>query len=406
MVFLHLREWLRSAFWLVPAACAAGAVLLAIGLVSLDDVIGELSAFYLFPGPPEGARSVLGAIISAMISFTGLVFSITIVVLQLTSSQFSPRVLRNFLRDRTIRWSLGVFVATFVYAMTVIREVQGTNTAGAFVPRIAVTGAYVLVLISVAVFIHYIHHIANMIRIATVIAGIGDESRRLIGRHFPADPPPAPPPPDLTASEVVSSRRAGVIVAVDERTIVEQARRADAVVVLVPRVGDFVPAGAPLFRIRTSGTGRRRSDDDFTGRLDRLVGTENERSVEQDLAFSFRQLVDIGERALSSGINDPTTATQVIDVLHDLLRRLAGRELPSGRFADHEGYTRLVVPQYGFDDYLQVAVAELWHYGSDDSRVRERLAAMLRDLHAVARPQYRAAIRGWQAVVVESTQES
>lgn len=126
----------------------------------------------------------------------------------------------------------------------------------------------------------------------------------------------------------------------------------------------------------------------------------NERSLEQqDLAFSFRQLVDIAEKALSPGVNDPTTAAQSIDVMHDLLRRLATRELPSGRHADEDGCTRLVVPQYSFEDYLQVAVAELWRYGADNSQIPERLGAMLLDLETAARPDHRAAVLHWRAVV-------
>ena len=397
----RLWKQARSSFWLVPALCAASAVLLAIGLTALDETIGELSTVFLFPGPPEGARSFLGAIISAMISFTALVFSITIVVLQLTSSQFSPRVLHNFLRDRTIQWTLGVFVATFVYAMTVIRDVLGTHAAGAFVPQIAVTAAFLLVLVSVAVFIYYINHVANMVRIASIIARIGEEAQRVIGLRFPPELPKQPPPAVVCGGEVMASPRPGVVVSLEEGAIVELARRAGVVVTLVPRIGDFVPAGAPLFRVCApkSGDPLDPAEDRFADRLAALVTLENERSVEQDLAFSFRQLVDIAEKALSPGVNDPTTASQTIDVMHDLLRRLAPRELPSGRYADDEGSTRLVVLQYGFEDYLQVAVGELWRYGADASQIPERLAAMLRDVETVARPDRRAAVRRWRAVV-------
>ena len=147
------REVARSAFWLVPSLCVLAAIGLAIGLVALDQQFGTTRAVFLFPGPPTGARSFLTSIIQAMITFTGLVFSITIIVLQLTSAQFSPRVLRTFLRDRTIRFSLGTFLATFVYAMVVLRDVRGTDVHGGFVPRVAVTVSFLLVLLSVGMFI-------------------------------------------------------------------------------------------------------------------------------------------------------------------------------------------------------------------------------------------------------------
>ena len=123
----RLRDVLRSTFWLIPALCVAAAIGLGVGLVAVDQESGSPPVEFLFPGRPVAARGLLSSITQAMIAFTGLVFSITVVVLQLTSSQFSPRVLRTFLRDRTIQWSLGIFVATFVYAMVVARSVLGTT---------------------------------------------------------------------------------------------------------------------------------------------------------------------------------------------------------------------------------------------------------------------------------------
>ena len=168
--------------WLVPAACVAGAIGLAVALIVVDADLRPAGGVLLFPGPPSGARSFLSAIVQAMISFTAVVFSITVVVLQLSSSQYSPRVLRRFLRDRLIQSSLGVFVATFAYAMVVLRAVKGGSGTGeaTFVPRLAVTGAFALVLASVALFVAYIGHVVNMIRVATVIASIGADTRAVL----------------------------------------------------------------------------------------------------------------------------------------------------------------------------------------------------------------------------------
>ena len=153
----RVRDELRSMFWLVPAACVAAAIGTAVGLIMLDQAVGQMSTGVLFPGPPPGARSFLSSITQAMIAFTGLVFSITIVVLQLTSGQFSPRVLRAFLRDRGIQFALGIFISTFVYAMVVQRAVTGSAGHHPFVPRIAVTGALILLLASVGLFILWYH---------------------------------------------------------------------------------------------------------------------------------------------------------------------------------------------------------------------------------------------------------
>ena len=383
----------RSTFWLVPAVCGVGAVGLAIGLGRVDRLVGDTETAFLFPGPPEGARSFLGAIIGAMISFTGLVFSITVVVLVLTSGQFSPRVLRNFLQDRTIQWSLGIFVATFLYAMTVIREVLGTNNAGAFVPRVSVTVAFLLVLVSAAMFIAYIGHITHMIRVSSIITTIGADTRKVLEARYPTVPPPAPPAPDLTGTGVsAGAPRPGVVVSVDEAALVGRASREDCTVVVVPRVGDFVPAGAPLLTIHGDG------DVDPLAYV-ALVTLEDERSLEQDVAFGFRQLVDIAEKALSPSVNDPTTACQALDAMHDLLRRLVTRPLPTGRTADDGGVVRLLVPGYDVADFLRVAISEVWQYGSDSTQVPERLKVLLEDLAEAALPEHREPVWRWLDVV-------
>ena len=326
----RVRDELRSMFWLVPAACVAVAIGAAVGLVALDQVLRPVSTGVLFPGPPEGARSFLSSITQAMIAFTGLVFSITIVVLQLTSGQFSPRVLRAFLRDRAIQFALGVFVSTFVYAMVVQRAVTGSAGHDPFVPRIAVTGAFVLVLASVGLFIFYIHHVANMIRVATIVTTLGAESRELLERRYPAGQPAAGPAPGLgPAGRTVAAARAGVLVSVNEAALVRLASQAGCVVELAARVGDFLPQGAPLARIHPDGDQTGPGIDE--ARLLGEVAQDTERTMEQDLAFGFRQLVNIAERALSPATNDPTTACQALDMLHDLLRRLSVRYLPTGQ---------------------------------------------------------------------------
>jgi uncharacterized membrane protein len=388
------RDELRSMFWLVPAACVIAAIGLAVGLIALDQALGTVSPGVLFPGPPSGARSFLASITQAMIAFTGLVFSITVVILQLTSGQFSPRVLRAFLRDRAIQFALGVFISTFVYAMVVQRAVTGSAGDHPFVPRIAVTGAFTLVLASVGLFIFYIHHVANMVRVATIVTTLGVESRDLLRHRYPAGQPAAGPPPDLgPAVRAVAAPRPGVVVSVNEKALAGLAERAGCVVVLAVRVGDYLPAGAPLLRIHPDGAGDVPGIDE--PRLLAEVAQDTERTMEQDLAFGFRQLVDIAERALSPAVNDPTTACQALDVLHDLLRRLAVRHLPRGRVDGADGSLRLIVPQYGFADFVDLAVQEIWHYGSDAAQVPGRLRAMLADLSAAARPEYLPVLRQW-----------
>lgn len=423
----RLRDTVQSTFWLVPAACVVVSIAVAIGLIAVDQALGgQVGGSFLFPGPPEAARAFLASITGAMISFTGLVFSITIVVLQLTSGQFSPRVLQIFLRDRTVRYALGVFMATFVFAMVVQRAVLGTSSQGAFVPRLAVTVSFGFVLASVGLFIGYLARISNMIRVATIVAEIASEARSTLGRRYPAgtEEPGAPatgsrlspessPGPEPASGQVsglpwtVAAARAGVVVSVNEAALVGLAAEAGCTLALTVRVGDFLPAGAPLCAVRKMPARSEAPDPGKSGQLDEgilaHIAQDHERTTEQDLAFSFRQLVDIVERALSPAVNDPTTACQCLDVLHDLLRQLGIRNLPPGRWADDGGTIRLTIPQYSYANFLDLAVGEVWHYGSGAAQVPERLAILLADLENSALDVHLSVIRKWRRRIGRET---
>ncbi|MDV3221619.1 DUF2254 domain-containing protein [Intrasporangium sp.] len=379
---------LMERFWARPLLFAVGATGLALALTTLDESLDtSLNAPFLFAGGPEGARSLLSAIITSMISFTGLVFSITIVVLQLTSSQFSPRILSSFLKDRFNQVALGVFVATFVYALVVIRGVRGTAQVDPFVPQISVTVAFFLVLVSVLVFLAYIHHIAQSIRAAAIMAAIAADTRGLMEKRLPAD---ATPEPTLTLpagpSRTIATNRPGVVKWIDDAALARVAEREDVTVELLRSVGEFVPAGVPLARIHGAGT----FDDD---KLHSAVHVGRERSLDQDVGFGLRQLVDIAERALSPGTNDPTTAVQAVDQLHDLLRRLATRVLVPRQRTTKDGRLAVSVPQPSFADYLALALDEIAHWGKDSPRLQRRLHVVLLDLETAARPEHRPAVQ-------------
>jgi uncharacterized membrane protein len=391
------RFWLRleDRFWVLPLGCAIAAAALGLALSGLDDSLDtSLTLPFLFTGGPEGARSLLSAVITSMISFTGLVFSITIVVLQLTSSQFSPRVLRTFLRDRFNQLALGVFVATFVYALVVLRAVRGTAQLDPFVPQLAVTVAFGFVLTSVVVFLGYIHHIAQSIRAATIIASIARDTRSLLERRHP---PHAVDRGRLCLPEgpvhTVAAASPGVVQSIDEKRLLHLAEQHRVAVRLLRAVGEFVPAGAALLEVYWDDV----PDED---KLRAAVQLSSERSLDEDVGFGMRQLVDIAERALSPGVNDPTTAVQVIDQLHDLLRRLATRPLPARQCRTDDGRLAVDVPQPAFADYLALAVHEIAHWGADSERVQRRLQVMLLDLYSAARPEYRPALsqtlRRWE----------
>ncbi len=389
---LNIRlETLRGRLWLIPALAAAAAAVAAWVLVTVDRTLGQdASGPFVFGGGPESARSILSTIAAAMLSFTGLVFTVTMLVLQLASSQLSPRVTRTFLRDRKNQTVLGVFVATFVYALLVLREIRSIED-GAFVPSIAVWWAFVLLLGSVAAFVFYIDHMAHAMRVSTIISSVAEETRAAIDRRYPdalADaPPPVDPQPLPDVTRTIASRdEPGVIQAIDIERLEAMALEASVVFELVAPIGESIPGGSPLVRVYGAGT----VDDDAV-RSSVSIGLE--RTMEQDPGFGFRQLVDVAVRALSPGINDPTTAHLVVDQVHDLLRRLAGRSMPGSERYSADGALRVIVPVQGWPGYLALGVEEIVSYGGDSIQVTRSVRRMLDDLATIVEGERLSAVR-------------
>jgi uncharacterized membrane protein len=299
-----------------------------------------------------------------------------IVALQLTSSQFSPRALRSFLRDGTTQVALGMFVATFTYsfaALSAIRVAAGDDEN--FVPVITVTAALALLGSSIIVFIHFIHHTANSMRVVTIIERIARETRRAVEAQYPpAVIESVPMACSTDFCTVVSAPSAGVIADVDLQGLAGLAAQRRATVEVCDMAGSYVPAGAPLLLVY--GDDAR---DHWTDHL-RL---DVEPTMHFNAAFGFRQLVDIAERALSPGINDPTTAVQCLDRLHDLLRTIANRPVPPRRLAFVDGVARASIPQPDFDRLLALSLDEISHWGKDSIQVRRRVDAIVDDLLAV-----------------------
>lgn len=389
--WVRVRARLGASLWLAPAGAALLAIALAKALVAIDgEIASDRTAWFLFVGQPDSARELLSTIASSLLSFTAVVFSITILVLQLASSQFSPRVLPTFLADPGTRVAMGVFIGSFVYAMVLLPEIRDElQGQAAFVPALSVFVAFVLVLASVGVFVRHIHHMAHSIRVIHIIGRVGRETRRAFDTLAPAgdeaaserdgDRPARPLGEGRPVVVVANGEAAGVIASVDEEGLLAFTEERDLAVELVRAVGDFVPRGAPLFRV--SGP-----QPPPAAELLSYVVVAEERTSQQDPSFGFRQLVDIADRALSPGINDPTTATQVLHQLHDLLRAIATRRLPSGERLDRAGRLRLVLRRPGWDDYVRLAFEEIREYGGGSLQTVRTLRATITDLLTVAPP--------------------
>jgi uncharacterized membrane protein len=393
--WFRIREKLRMSLWVAPAAGVAAAIVAAAAFVTIDRRFPQGERWwFLFGGGADSARNLLSVIAASMVTSISLIFSVTMVVLQLASGQYSPRVLRTFIRDRLVEIVLASYIGTFVYCLLVLPSVRsggGASTDSEYVPALAVSAALAFALVSLGLFVRYVHHIAHAIRGITIINAVAEETRSALERLYPDqlgdDAAPEQPLPAGEATTVVCwTQPPAVLVAVDEDTLMDTVEAARITTELLVRIGDFLPTGAPLFKVW--------GDLSDPEHLARCVTVGAERTMHQDAAYGFRQLVDIAERALSPGVNDPTTAVQCLDHLHDLLRRLVQRALPSIHRLGSDGTLRVVAPRLGWDDYVHLAFDEIRHYGADSIQVVRRLEAALGDLLSLAPPERRRVLEG------------
>lgn len=351
---------------------------MSIGTLAVDRALGFDVVPRWLTGGPDAALGILTTIAVSMVSLATLVLTITMVVVQLAMGQFSPRIVQTFLRDKPSQLAIGLFVATFAHSMVALREVQFEDEGQ--VPGVAIAVGYLLVLTSIAMLVLYVNHIGRSLRVSALIELVGNDTRRLLDEKYPGFVASARAP-----ANVIVAPKSGVLVSIDRERLVELAQAADCILHVVPAVGSFVPSGAPLLRI-----------DGDPARLDRDAAAAAlvsglERTLDEDVAYGFRMLVDVAERALSdSPFLDPTTAVQAIDRLHDGLRQLAVRDLLDGRSYDDARRLRLTIPVMDWDAYVHLAFDEIRIAGAQSPQVSRRLIAALQDLLEVAPPDRRS----------------
>lgn len=381
-VFTKLRhQWqdMRASFWFVPAVIVVGAVGLAAGLIAIDSTF-ELPVVkrwpLMFGAGADGSRGLLTAVASSMITVAGVVFSITIVALSLTSSQYTSRVLRNFMRDRNNQVVLGVFVGIFAYCLVVLRVIRGGDE-GAFVPSLAVLGGMVLAFVGIGFLIFFIHHISISIQASSIIAAAAHETLSAVDRLFPeglgkgvdeaADDPLIEPPPN-GVWVAVPSRKTGYIESIDGEMLLIFADERKVVLRMERGIGEFIVEGTPLI----SYTGLDALDEDSRKKLNTIYVISRHRSVEQDAGFGIRQIVDIALKALSPGINDTTTAVMCVDYLEAILVRIAERRIATPRRLDN-GELRLIARGPSFESLFGEALNQIRQNAAGNVAILTRL---------------------------------
>jgi uncharacterized membrane protein len=366
---------IRNSLWFVPGLIVLLAVVLAVVLIELSSTVGTAAADrwpLLFGVGADGSRGMLTAIATSMATVAGVVFSLTIVTLSLAASQYSSRVLRNFMTDRTNQTVLGVFVGIFVYCLVVLRTIRGGDHE--VVPSLAVLGGVLLAVVGVGYLVYFIHHIAEAIQASHILAAITRQTVRTIERVCPDGPPRDEPDDDAdhpgAGRHVVPAPRDGYVQEVDGPGLLEIARERHATVRMLRGIGEFVVEGAPLAEVEAADL------SELDRAVQRRVVIGRQRALEEDIAYGIRQMVDVALKALSPGINDTTTAVMAVDYLSAILGRITGRRLPDARCTDEGGGRVRLVP-IRYDTLLEEAFDQIRRQGEGNVAVLEALARAL-----------------------------
>jgi uncharacterized membrane protein len=320
--------YLKSSLWFLPAASVLLAAGLAIGLVEYDAgaewSLAERWPQYFGLGA-DGSRSLLAAIAQSVITLAGVSFSITIVALSLAANQYSPRVLRNFMRDRGNQVVLGGLVGIFIYCIIVLRTIQGGEES--FVPALSVLVGLGLAVIAIGLFVYFVHHVATSIQASSIISSIALETLEVVRELFPEAPDELPDDgciPNEGTWHTINAPTSGFLQSVEVAALMITAEQHGVVIQMEAAIGEFVVENNPVLK----GNWKKKPDRKLTRCLQRCLNIQPFRTIEQDPEFGMRQIVDISVKALSPGINDPTTAITCLHYLTAILRAILERGMP------------------------------------------------------------------------------
>ena len=405
----NVLENVRASLWFVPALCVLGAVVLSTVLLLIDgEIAPDLTERWpwLFAGTAEAARTMLAAVATSLITVVAVVFSVTLVAVQQAATRYTPRVLQTFIRDRGNQVVLGVYIGTFAYAILVLRQIrQATGDQAEFVPPLSITAAIALALVSLGFLVFFIDHAVRALEVTWILRTIRGAVEGQLHRLYPRTLEPAVVEPGTAVPDSpggrevrVTSSETGYLRRVDEDAIVQATRQGATFVRICPAIGDHVLTGAPLAAVWTEIA----LDDGRVAAVRNAFVLDRERSIEQDPLFGVRQIVDIAVKALSPGVNDPTTAEQCLDVLAAIVAAVVDREFPNPLRADAGG-ARYHFTRPGFHDYVEESFGQIRRTARNDAHVTRYLVRLLRVLAERApTTERRAAIQSQTVEVLRS----
>lgn len=384
------HRWRRLTGWTIPLAYALGTFAVAMVFPRLE--------YHFLPGwvstmSAASAMAVCSAIASGMIALTGIVFSLTFVMVQFSATAYSPRLVLWVAREPVMSHALGVFTATFLYALGMLSWVD--RNAEGRVPYFSTWLVVLLLLASMAMFVALIERV-GMLQVNRMLIFTGDQARASIEEIYGSHPsnPPSCGMPDLDRRPVIQtlthSGRPKALQALDLAALVDLAAAGDAVIEMTAAVGNTLMDRAPLLRVRG---GQQPLDE---AALRRAIQHGDERTFEQDPEYAIRLVVDIAIKALSPAINDPTTAVQALDQIEDVLLRIGRCNLENGIYADRRGQPRLLTRVPTWDNFLLLALDEIRAYGADSVQVMRRMKALIKNLTEVLPADRQPALRRWE----------
>ncbi|RAL30840.1 DUF2254 domain-containing protein [Rhodococcus sp. AQ5-07] len=409
--FASARDATRTKLWPLPVVGVLLAVAAGVSLPYLDAYVDaglpSWSTAITFGGDAGAARTLLAAIASSLITVTALTFSLTVVTLQLASSQFSPRLLRTFTSDIFVQTTLAIFLSTFTFALTVLRAVRSGDQGGAFVPQISVTVAFALSIASVLALVLFLAHLARQIRVETLLRDVHEEiiaTVRLATNPL-EDARPQPtiltPPPHALQITAPSS---GFLTSIDEAELRAAAIQADGYLIIDCHPGSSLIEGVPIGAAWTAADRPDEALDRLQHAVRKSIKVGYERTAAQDIGYGLRQLSDVVNKAVSPGINDPTTAVHALGHISAILCQLANRDLRSIVLRGDDDEVRVVLHRPSFAEMVDVAVTQPRRYGASDPQVMERLFRLLEELawHAADESTIRGQLARLRATVARS----
>lgn len=405
---------LKATFWFIPVLLISIAIILSLSLLYLDNLIEfrpEGITQLIFPGSASAVHQILSTISGAMIGVAGTVFSITLVALTLASSQFGPRLIRNFMYDQLNQIVLGSYAATYVYCLIVLNTIK-ENDQFSFIPSFSILFALIATIVNIILLVIFFHHITMNIQADNIISDISSDMSKNLDSLFSGDVnsnlentkdvSPKSLKETFAYQKEIRAEKYGYLRYLDRQSLLEIAKEKNMLIEIYFRPGDFVVKDQKLGMVYSH---EETADEDLEAYQRQFIFGKT-RSKEQDLEHSIHQLVEIASRALSPGINDPYTAISCINHLSSIMSSLVKKEFPAPYLADEEGEVRVIADVLTFEGMLDAAFNQIRQFSRGNPSVAIRMMESLRTIYQFCHDDRKEAVSKHAQMILNLAEKS